>query len=59
MELIQKTYDENYSCSGARKIWLALRQDDHDVARCTVERLMRVLGLRGASPGQGQAHDDR
>ena len=52
MELIQKAYDENYSCYGARKIWLALRQDDHDVARCTVERLMRVLGLRGASRGK-------
>lgn len=52
MELIQKTYDENYSCYGARKIWLALRQDDHDVARCTVERLMRVLGLRGTSRGK-------
>ena len=52
MELIQKAYDENYSCYGARKVWLALRQDDHDVARCTVERLMRVLGLRGASRGK-------
>lgn len=52
MELIGKTYDENYSCYGARKIWLALRQDDHDVARCTVERLMRVLGLRGTSRGK-------
>jgi putative transposase len=52
MELIQKTYKENYSCYGARKIWLALRQDDHDVARCTVERLMRVLGLRGTSRGK-------
>jgi putative transposase len=52
MELIRKTYDENYSCYGARKVWLALRQDDHDVARCTVERLMRVLGLRGPSRGK-------
>jgi len=51
-ELIQKTYDENYSCYGARKVWLALRQDNHDVARCTVERLMRDLGLRGASRGK-------
>ena len=47
-----KVYDENYSCYGARKIWLALRQDDHDVARCTVERLMRDLGLRGSSRGK-------
>jgi len=52
MELIQKVYDENYSCYGARKIWLALRQDDHDVARCTIERLMRDLGLRGTSRGK-------
>jgi putative transposase len=51
-ELICKVYDENYSCYGARKIWLALRQDDHDVARCTVERLMRDLGLRGSSRGK-------
>ena len=55
MELIQKTYDENYSCYGARKIWLALRQDDHDVARCTVERLMRVLGLRGRPGARSSA----
>jgi len=51
-EVIRKTYDENYSCYGARKMWLALRQDDHDVARCTVERLMRDLGLRGATRGK-------
>jgi putative transposase len=53
-ELIQKAYDENYSCYGARKVWLALRQDDHDVACCTVERLMRVLGLRGATRGKAR-----
>jgi putative transposase len=54
MKLIWRTYDENYSCYGARKIWLALRQDGHDVARCTVERLMRVLGLRGTSRGKAR-----
>jgi putative transposase len=53
-EVVQKTYDENYSCYGARKIWLAMRQDDHDVARCTVERLMRELGLRGAARGRAR-----
>jgi putative transposase len=53
-EVIQKAYDENYSCYGARKIWLALRQDGHDVARCTVERLMRELGLRGATRGKAR-----
>jgi putative transposase len=50
-EIIRKACVENYSCYGARKIWLALRQDGHDVARCTVERLMRELGLRGRSRG--------
>lgn len=44
-------YDENYRCYGARKMWLHLRQAGHDVARCTVERLMRVLGLQGARRG--------
>jgi putative transposase len=53
-ELIQKTYDENYSCYGARKIWLALRQGDHDVARCTVERLLRGRGLRGVTRGRAR-----
>lgn len=54
-EVIQKSYDENYSCYGARKIWVALRQDGLDVARCTVERLMRELGLRGATRGKARS----
>jgi putative transposase len=33
---------------GARKMWLRLRGKGHDVARCTVERLMRDLGITGA-----------
>ncbi|TQL85631.1 integrase-like protein [Microbacterium saperdae] len=32
---------------GARKLWLRLRRDGHDIARCTVERLMRELGIAG------------
>ena len=35
---------------GARKIWLELNSQGIQVARCTVERLMRGLGIRGASP---------
>jgi putative transposase len=34
---------------GARKVWLQLRRDGIEVARCTVERLMRELGIAGAS----------
>ena len=33
---------------GARKMWLHLRRNGHDLARCTVERLMRELGVTGA-----------
>ena len=36
---------------GARKIWLELNSQGIAVARCTVERLMRELGIGGASPG--------
>jgi putative transposase len=50
-ELIVAAYDENYSCYGARKMWLYLRQAGHDVARCTIERLMRALGLQGKRRG--------
>ena len=42
---ILKEYDENYRCYGARKMWLELRGKGLDVARCTVERFMKTLGL--------------
>lgn len=37
---------------GARKMWLHLRRLGHEVARCTVERLMRQLGLTGVTRGR-------
>jgi putative transposase len=52
--LIAAEYDENYRCYGVRKMWLQLRQAGHDVARCTVERLMRTLGLQGARRGKAK-----
>ena len=36
---------------GARKMWLYLRRQDHDVARCTIERLMARNGWHGALRG--------
>jgi putative transposase len=36
---------------GARKLWLHLRSHGHDVARCTVERLMAQMGIQGAVRG--------
>jgi transposase InsO family protein len=44
--------EDNRKLYGARKIWHALRRDGRDVARCTVERLMRALGIRGVVRGK-------
>jgi putative transposase len=43
---------ENFAVYGARKVWLALNREGIAVARCTVERLMGELGLRGAVRGR-------
>lgn len=42
----------NRGILGARKLWLRLRRNGHDVARCTVERLMRELGVSGVVRGR-------
>jgi transposase InsO family protein len=49
---IQRVWHENKQVYGPRKVWKQLRREGHRVARCTVERLMRALGLRGASRGR-------
>ena len=49
---IQRTYDDNYQVYGARKVWLALNREGVPVARCTVERLMRDLGIQGVHRGK-------
>ncbi len=49
---IARVYEQNYGVYGARKIWLALNREGIPVARCTVERLMRDLGLAGARRGK-------
>ena len=54
MEKIQLEYDDNYKCYGARKLWLEMRGHGIDVARCTVERLMKSLGLQGARRGKAK-----
>ncbi|MQY16930.1 IS3 family transposase IS987 [Streptomyces sp. RB5] len=51
-ELIEEVYDTNYRVYGARKIWRELNRRGHAVARCTVERLMRELGIAGAVRGR-------
>jgi putative transposase len=49
---ISRVHAENYGVYGARKVWLALNREGVAVARCTVERLMRELGLAGARRGR-------
>ena len=51
-EYIKRVHRDNYGVYGARKVWLALNRGGIPVARCTVERLMRELGLHGARRGR-------
>ena len=48
---ILRVRKDNFAVYGARKVWLALNREGIPVARCTVERLMRRLGLVGARRG--------
>jgi transposase InsO family protein len=50
---IERVWKENRSVYGARKVWLQLKREGFDVARCTVERLMRKMGLQGVVRGHG------
>jgi len=49
---IQRVWDENFQVYGVRKVWRQLNRENIASARCTVERLMRDLGLRGAVRGR-------
>jgi transposase InsO family protein len=49
---IQRVWDANDQAYGPRKVWKELRREGRRVARCTVERLMRAMGLRGVVRGR-------
>ena len=49
---IQRVYDAHQQVYGPRKVWKQLRRDGVRVARCTVARLMRAMGLAGAVRGR-------
>jgi putative transposase len=51
---IARVHTENFGVYGARKVWLQLNRDGVQVARCTVERLMRRAGLHGAVRGRAK-----
>jgi len=48
---ILRVWKQNYRVYGAPKVWAALNREGIGVARCTVERLMKALGIRGAVRG--------
>jgi len=50
--LITRVYNDNHSVYGAYKVWRQLHRDGVTAARCTVERLMRELGLQGVVRGR-------
>ncbi len=51
--VIEKVHADNFGVYGARKVHAQLQRQGHQVARCTVERLMRAAGLRGLSRAKG------
>src|SRR5215213_2677491 len=52
MEQIRRVHAANFAAYGARKVWRQLRREGIAVARCTVGRLMRTMGLRGVVRGK-------
>ena len=51
-EDIKRVFKDNFSVYGVRKVWHQLKCEGVSVARCTVARLMRELGLKGAVRGR-------
>ncbi len=49
---VRRVFDENFRVYGVRKIWRQLKREGFDVARCTVSRLMRDMGLQGVIRGK-------
>jgi putative transposase len=51
---IYRVHEDNFGVYGARKIWRQLGREGIVSARCTVERLMRELGLQGVRRGKAR-----
>ncbi|MCP1984785.1 transposase InsO family protein, partial [Bradyrhizobium elkanii] len=49
---VRRVFEESFSVYGVRKVWRQLRREGRDVARCTVARLMKEMGLQGAIRGK-------
>ena len=49
---IRRVFDANWQVYGVRKVWRQLRREGFDVARCTVARLMKAMGIEGVIRGK-------
>ncbi len=49
---IQRVWEDNFKVYGVNKVWQQLLREDICVARCTVERLMKKLGMQGVRRGK-------
>jgi transposase InsO family protein len=49
---VRRVFAENFGVYDVRKVWRQLGGEGHHVARCTVARLMRSLGLQGVIRGK-------
>ena len=49
---IQRVFDANWQAYGVRKVWRQLRREGFAVARCTVARLMKIMGIQGIVRGK-------
>ena len=49
---IQRVWQDNSQVYGARKVWRQLLREGIDVARCTIERLMKKLEIQGTRRGR-------
>jgi len=49
---IARVFAENFEVYGVRKVWRQMQREGFDIARCTVERLMKEMGLQGVIRGK-------
>ena len=55
---IARVFAKNFAVYGVRKVWRQMNREGFAIARCTVERLMRDMGLAG-DPWRADAHHDQ
>jgi putative transposase len=49
---ILRVFSENFQVYGVRKVWRQLLREGFDIARCTVSRLMKAMGIKGVIRGK-------